>query len=318
MIRIATVGTSVITTHFAEAVGQVEGIELGTVFSRDAERAREFAADIGAPASGDDLEAILADPATDAVYIASPNGVHAEQVRQAIASGRHVLVEKPAVGTAGEWVELAGAADRAGVVLLEAMRSAHDPGTAAVREMLPSLGTIRRVSFHFQKRSSRYDDVLAGRRVNIFDPALGGGALADLGVYGIHSLVQLFGPPQRVQAASVRLDAGVDGAGIALLEYPGFVADVGWSKITNSDRPSEIQGERATLTIDEIASPRHLVRRALDGTFEERRVDAPGSPMAGEVRRFVDLVTTGASAREDTERTRVTLELLESIRDAAR
>lgn len=318
MIRIATIGTSVITTHFADAVGATSGIELGTVYSRDADRARAFAARIGAPASGDDLDAILADPEIDAVYVGSPNAVHAEQVRRVIAAGRHVLVEKPAVSTAAEWSGLVDAADRAGVVLLEAMRTAYDPGTAAVRELLPSIGVVRRASFHYQKRSSRYTNVLAGERVNIFDPAMGGGALADLGVYGVHALVLLFGEPVTVQAAAVPLDAGVDGAGIALLGYPGFVADASYSKITNSSRPSEIQGEDATLTIDEIASPRLLVRTAIDGTVDEVRVDAPENPLVGEVQRFVDLVESGGSAAEDNERTRITLKTLERIRSVAR
>jgi predicted dehydrogenase len=318
MIRIATIGTSVITTHFADAVAQVDGIELGTVFSRDAGRAREFAARIGAPASGDDLGAILADSGVDAVYVGSPNAVHAEQVRRAVDAGKHVLVEKPAVGTAAEWDALVDAAARRGVVLLEAMRTAYDPGTAAVVELLPSLGVIRRASVHYQKRSSRYSNVLAGERVNIFDPAMGGGALADLGVYGIHALVLLFGAPDTVQAASVPLDAGVDGAGIALLGYPGFVADVSWSKITNSSRPSEIQGEDATLTIDSIASPRRLVRTGIDGAVEERTVEAPQDSLVDEVRRFVELVSSGASARTDNERTRVTLETVERVRAAIR
>jgi predicted dehydrogenase len=317
MIRIATIGTSVITTHFADAVAAVEGIELETVYSRDAERAREFAARIGAPASGDDLDAILADAAIDAVYVGSPNAVHAVQVRQAIGAGKHVFVEKPAVATAAEWVELVAAAESAGVVLLEGMRTAYDPGTAAIHELLPSLGTIRRASFHYQKRSSRYSDVLAGRRVNIFDPAMGGGALADLGVYGVHALILLFGAPETVQAASVPLDAGVDGAGIALLGYPGFVADVSYSKITNSGRPSEIQGEDATLTIDEIASPRHLVRTGVDGTVDEWHIEAPQHLLAGEVQRFVDLIAADGSPWVHNERTRLTLETMERIRTAS-
>ncbi|WP_159501277.1 Gfo/Idh/MocA family protein [Microbacterium sp. 18062] len=316
MIRIVTIGTSVITVAFAAAVRTVEGIEIAAVYSRDAERARAFAEQIGAPASGDGLDAVLADPSIDAVYVASPNAVHAEQVRRALAAGKHVLVEKPAVGTAAEWSALAGEAARAGLVLLEAMRTAYDPGTAAVRGLLPSLGVIRRVSFHYEKRSSRYSAVLAGERVNIFDPAMGGGALADLGVYGIHALVLQFGAPQSVQAASVPLDAGVDGAGIALLGYPGFVADIAYSKITDSGRPSEIQGEDATLLIDEIASPRRLVRRGIDGAVSERIVDAPPHPMAGEVQRFVELIRTGATASEDIERTRITLQTMEDVRTA--
>ena len=100
--------------------------------------------------------------------------------------------------------------------------------------------------------------MLAGERVNIFDPAMAGGALNDLGVYCAHALVNLFGEPERVVAALVPIASGADGAGAALAVYDGFVADLSWSKITDSALPSEIQGELGTLEIDAIDSARRL------------------------------------------------------------
>ncbi len=261
MINVATIGSSIITVAFARAVSEVDGITIHTATSRDADRAAEFAARIGAPHSAHDLDAVFADPDIHAVYVGSPNAVHAEQVRRALTAGKHVLVEKPAVATSAEWAELCALAERSGRVLIEGMRIAYDPGMLALRELLPSVGVLRRASLHYGKRSSRYDDVLAGRRVNIFDPEMGGGSLADLGVYSVHAAVLLFGRPDTVQAAEVPIASGADGAGTALLGYPGLVVDVSHSKITNSERPSEIQGEDATLSIDEIArSSRSRVR----------------------------------------------------------
>ncbi|MEV7692289.1 Gfo/Idh/MocA family oxidoreductase [Microbacterium sp. NPDC089189] len=316
MINLVTIGSSVITVAFARAVDEVEGIRVAVAYSRDAERARAFADEIGAAGSSADLDAVLADPEIHAVYVGSPNGVHAAQVRQALRAGKHVLVEKPAVATSAEWRDLVDEARRADRVLIEGMRLAYDPGTAAIRDLLPSLGVLRRASLHYQKRSSRYDDVLAGRQVNIFDPALGGGALADLGVYGVHAAVLLFGRPDAVRAASVPIASGADGAGILLLEYPGLVVDVAYSKITNSDRPSEIQGEEATLSIDEIVSARRLTRRGIDGSVSEQEVPGGRHSLRGEVARFVDLIRTGAPADEDQERTFLTLETMERARAA--
>lgn len=314
MIRIATVGTSVITENLIGAVSRTPGIEVVAVSSRDDERARAYADRVGVAGAYGSLDALLAADDVDAVYIASPNSVHAGQVAAAIDAGKHVLVEKPAVGTAEEWNALTERARRAGVVLLEAMRSAYDPGLHAVRDELASLGELRRASLHYAKRSSRYDAVLAGETPNIFDPAMGGGALADLGVYVVHAAILLFGEPVSVRASSVSIATGADGAGIAVLEYPGFVADVAYSKITTSTRPSEIAGEGATLEIDHLAAPRRLSRTGVDGSTSERTIDGAADALDGEVARFVELVEGRGGAEEDHARTAATLRTIERIR----
>ena len=222
MLRVATIGTSKITRYFAQAVTAVDGIEINCVFSRDPGRAVQFAQELGAPHSESDLPKLFTSPDTDAVYIASPNGIHHSQALAAIRAGKHVLIEKPAVPTADEWADLVNEASAAGVVLLEGIRNEYDPGISAVADTLPLLGRIRRVSFRYQKRSDRYDLVLAGQRVNVFDPSMAGGALMDLGVYCAHALIRLFGPPNRVIAATIPLPAGSDGAGTALAVYPGL------------------------------------------------------------------------------------------------
>ncbi|MBI4900118.1 MAG: Gfo/Idh/MocA family oxidoreductase [Actinobacteria bacterium] len=314
MIRLATIGTSWITESLVEAVGLVDGITVTTVFSRDEARGRAFASGLGVPRVSCDLDELLLDPEIDAVYVASPNSVHAEQVMAALGAGKHVLVEKPAVTTAEAWARLRQEASAHGVVLLEAMRTAYDPGLDVIRDLIPTLGTVRRVRFSYEKRSSRYDLVLAGERVNIFDPALAGGALLDLGVYCIHALVSLFGEPAAVQAAHVTIASGADGAGTALCTYPGFVAEVCYSKITTSTLPSEIQGEQATLLIDSIASPTSLTVQLLDGSSTTRALPPLRHTLADEVQRFVELVDGDGDAAYDQELTAATLRVTDGIR----
>ncbi len=316
MIRVATIGTSTITERLAAGVASVDGITISHAYSRDPAKAAATAAAFGAePAS--DLAALLASDAIDAVYVGSPNSVHFAQVSAAVAAGKHVLVEKPAVPTVAEWDQLVEAAQTSGVVLIEAMRTAYDPGLSAVRDAIPLLGTVRRVSLRYGKRSSRYDQVLAGERVNIFDPAMAGGALNDLGVYSAHALISLFGEPRRVAAALIPVASGADGAGTALAVYDGFVADLSWSKITDSALPSEIQGELGTLEIDAVDSARRLTLRFTDGRVESRTVDAPAETLTDEVRRFAELIDGDGDAAVDQERTRQTLRLLEAIRAAS-
>lgn len=314
MIRVATIGTSVITSAFAAAAERTAGIRIDVVTSRSAERAAASAAELGVAGSAHDLTELYASDRIDAVYIASPNSAHRRQALEAIRAGKHVIVEKPAVTTAADWRELVAEAAAHGVVVLEAIRNEYDRGMAAVREALPELGAIRRVSLRSEQRSSRYDKVLAGEHVNMFDPAMAGGALFDLGIYCVHPLVALFGEPSSVAARQVPVRSGVDGAGHALLGYDGFVADVSYSKITSSRLPSEIQGEVATLEIDHIASPRRLVLRGHDGAESVRELDAPQHVLDDEVARFVELIETRADASLDHARTEATLRVMEAMR----
>lgn len=312
MLRIGLVGTSSISERFADAVAQVHGVELSRVSSRDERTARAFAARVGAPGVAVGLDALLAAGDVDAVYLASPNSVHAPQVRAAVDAGIPVLVEKPAVLSAEQWHAAVSHARERGVVLLEAMRSGYDPGLDAVRGLLPRLGVVRRVSLRYEKRSARYDRVLAGEQTNIFDPTLGGSALRDLGVYPLHALVRLFGAPLSIDGVRVGIASGTDGLGSALAAYDGFVADVAWSKITDTALPSEIQGEDASLSIDAIDAPRRLVLTPRSGPTEVIEVDAPANPMVGEVERFRDAVA-GVDIGDDQRVTGVTLELVDAL-----
>lgn len=316
-IRVATVGTSRITAAFVEATAAVEGIRVDAVYSRDRVRAAELAARFGATSWSDSLDEILGSSRIDAIYIASPNSVHSEQVAMAIDAGKHVLVEKPAVLTAAKWRDLVGRSRRAGVVLLEAMRTEYDPGTSLVRSLLPQLGVLRAASFRYQKRSSRYDQVLAGERVNMFDPQLGGGALADLGVYCLRSMVSLFGFPDRISAAAVQVASGVDGAGSITAEYSGMLVDLAYSKITTTQLPSEIQGEEGTIVIDHIASPRVVEVSRRGGPVSRHEVNSTVDPLNGEIKRFVELISTGTNPGADQMLTEQTLELMEQAKSDA-
>ncbi len=317
MIRFATLGTSAITERFIEAARRVDDVEVAVAVSRDEARARVFADRQAIPAASTDLAALAADGRIDAVYIGSPNGAHAAQARDAIAAGLHVLLEKPATPTAAEVEELVAASRARGVILFEGMRNVYDPGFAVVRELLPLVGTVRRASFGLCQRSARYDLVLQGETPNIFDPALAGGALYDLGVYPLSAAVDLFGAPVGVSGRFVMIPTGVDGAGTALLDYRGLVVDIAFSKITASTRPSEVQGELGTLTIDRITDPRSIVFTPHAGEPQEHAVEAADNNMQYEVARFAALVRGEADPAPDHARTLAVLRTVERIRAAA-
>lgn len=310
-MKIATIGTSIITRKFAAAAALVPDIELAGAFSRSAERATVFASEIGAPKAFSSLDNLFAS-GVESVYVGTPNGTHGEIARAAIDAGIHVFLEKPAVPDSTQFEDLVRRAEDRGVVLFEGMRNVHDPGFKKLKSLLPQVGIIRATSFQLCQRSSRYDSVLAGGKPNIFDPALAGGALWDLGVYCLSAMVDLFDQPDEISAAQIPVATGADGIGRALLKYPGFIGEVCYSKITASSRPSEIQGELGTLLIDSITAPRRLAFEGIDGGREEYKVPGEANNLVYVITRFTQLVQ-GADPTADTERTLAVLRLAEEI-----
>ena len=288
-----------ITGRFASAVAARDGIALQCVHSRDGERAQAAAERLGAARASSDWDALLASEDVDALYIASPNALHASQAMDAIAAGKHVLIEKPACTTPAALLEVVSASRAAGVIAMEAIRSLYDPGYTLIHDLLPRLGTLRRASFRFHQRSARYDRVLAGERVNVFDPAMGGGALFDLGVYCVHTMVDLLGEPEKVMALDVTVDGGADGAGSAIAAYPGLVADISYSKITVGDTASSVSGEAGTLLIDHLDDPRELAIDWLDGSREEFTVTKAGLDQLANMVDCVDHFAAAIEGRAD-------------------
>ena len=315
MLRLATIGTSAIVRRALDAVAAVPGIEHVAAYSRDPARARELLPRDDALVVSD-LRELAGSPAVDAVYIASPNALHAEQAALLLEAGKHVLIEKSATSTAGEFARLRAIARRTDVVLLEAARNAgFDPGVARIAELLPEVGRVRLVRFEYGQRSSRYDRFLAGEAVNIFDPAMSAGALMDIGVYCAHLAIELFGTPEKIVAASMcPLRGGIDGAGVAILGYGDAALTLAYSKISDSRVGSEIQGEDATLVIDQVADPRRLLLVDRHGREREIRVEKAGDNMVYELAEFLRLVEAGSDGDRWNDVTERRLRLTDAIR----
>mgnify|MGYP002527645160 FL=1 len=233
MIRFAVIGTNTITDKFLQAASALPDFKLCAVYSRTLARAQEYAQKNNVSLVFDSLEALADSDQIDAVYIASPNFCHAAQSILMMQHHKHVLCEKPIASNASEFQQMYDTAIKNQVILLEAMRSVFSPGFAAIRSLLPVLGTIRQVDFSFCKYSSRYDHFKEGIIENAFHPALSNAALMDIGVYCVHPLVSLFGMPASIQSSSIFLSNGFEGAGTVLLQYPDMQATLRYSKIIN-------------------------------------------------------------------------------------
>jgi len=199
--------------------------EFHAIASRDRAKLEQCRADHGSTQAYDSYEALLRDPAVDAVYIPVPNSLHREWTLRAIAAGKHVLCEKPMGLTAAECREMIAAAERAGVVLMEAFMYRYTPRTHKVIEILRNgvLGEIRQVNAIFRFVLDRPSIKL--------QPELGGGSLYDVGCYPINFVGLVVdtlaggapgagGQPDTIAVDCLRSD-GVDMNFAALLHYRG-------------------------------------------------------------------------------------------------
>ncbi|BDG45674.1 Gfo/Idh/MocA family oxidoreductase [Parageobacillus sp. KH3-4] len=316
MVRFATIGTNWITESFIEAAKQIEEFTLAAVYSRTEEKAREFAQKTGAARTFTDLEELAKSKDIDAVYIASPNSLHAEQAILLMDHGKHVLCEKPMASNTKEVKAMIDAARRNGVVLMEAMKTTLLPNFQAIRKHLHKIGKIRRYFASYCQYSSRYDAYKQGTILNAFNPAFSNGALMDIGVYCIYPMVVLFGKPNRLQASSLKLESGVDGEGAIIFTYEDMDAIVMYSKITNSYLPAEIQGEDGSILIDAIHTPTKVEIRYRDGRVEDVTVPQEKHPMYYETKEFIELIKTGKRESEvnSHEHSLLTIALMEEAR----
>lgn len=188
------------------AIQASDGGHLLAVASRDQSRADSFAAEHGIPEALGSYEAMVSHPDLDALYIPLPNSMHREWVIRAVEAGKHVLCEKPLGLNAAECVEMDAAARANGVTLMEAFMYRFHPRAEALFESVRrgDLGELRTVQSAFTFKLTRQDNIR-------LDPALGGGALMDVGCYCVNVSRTLAGTePVQVRATALWTERGVD------------------------------------------------------------------------------------------------------------
>ena len=194
---------------------QASNAELIAVGSRSTERAEAFATEHGIPRWHSSYEALVGDPAVDAVYVATPHPQHTDIALAAIAAGKAVLIEKAFSATVADTERIVAAARGAGVFAMEAMWTRFNPAIAHLREVIArgEIGEVRGCQ----------GDLTAFREFDaedrLFDPAKGGGAVLDLGVYVISFAQHFLGTPDVVRAVGGRYSTGVEGEFSVLMGY---------------------------------------------------------------------------------------------------
>ncbi len=325
-IRFGVVGTNFISDWVIESARKDPRYALAAVCSRSSERGEEFAKRHTIPAVFSTIEEMAASEEVDAVYIASPNYAHARQSIICMSKGKHVLCEKPLASNSREVKEMITAARENGVLLMEGMMPTLTPAFASIMSNMSRIGVVRRYFSSFCQYSSRYDRFKNGELVNAFNLELSNSAVMDIGVYTIYPMVVLFGRPHQVIAAGLKLHSGADGQGTVIFRYEGFEAVVMYSKIADSQLPSEIEGEGGLISIRTIPTIRKVELSLRSGggpggkgVVRENEDLTPLQPYDGyyyEIRHFLDLIEEGRleSPVNSLENSLITIELLDEIR----
>lgn len=192
--------------HMARAIHEAGGARLHSLATSDPARAdgfRAFAPDLVVHSSYD---ALLADPAVEAVYVPLPNTLHVEWTLKAIAAGKHVLTEKPVALNAAAVDALIAARDASGLLVAEAFMIVHHPQWQRARQLVDegAIGPILHADAVFSYDNRADPGNIRNR------PETGGGSIPDIGVYAYGAVRHVTGAePERVRSRIVR-ENGVD------------------------------------------------------------------------------------------------------------
>jgi D-xylose 1-dehydrogenase (NADP+, D-xylono-1,5-lactone-forming) len=229
------------------ALRRSENAVVSAIASRTKEKAKKFEV----PTIYETYEELIQDETIDAIYIPLPNSLHKEWAIKAMDAGKHVLLEKPAVLEEKDMIEIKEAVERNNVVFMEAFMYQFHKQHEKVKELLDSglIGEYQHVKSHFSYNLDNPNDVRLNKE-------LGGGAMWDVGCYGMHAITQIVGmkPVKLSMTGHIHPEYDVDISSTCVL-------------IDQHNRTAEISSSMELPFIDyyEIFGPEGTIR--VDGSF---------------------------------------------------
>ena len=329
-LRYGILGAANIARQFTKGVHGSTIATVAAVASRSEAKAGAFAQECGIPRFHGSYEALLADPAIDAIYIPLPNDLHAEWAIKACAAGKHVLCEKPLSMTGAEARAMYDAARQHGVHLCEAYPYMSQPQTLRLREIIAAgeLGRIQVVTSSFGFSIASPDGVPTANPQNIrLLPERGGGALYDAGTYATSFVRIVMGErPTRALATARFTQTGVDQTVAATLVFPsGGIGQITTSLSTSFHRHAVVIAEKGLV---ETGYSNHApegslplrVKRGIPNTIGFETETLPGGDgFRAEAESFAMLVRDGTGWNGASEAESVdTMLALEAIAKSAR
>lgn len=288
---------------------------LQALASRDSSVAAAWAAEFKVPRAYGSYEEVLKDPEVDAVYIPLPNELHKPWLEAAADAGKHILCEKPLALNAAEARAMVAYCRERGVLLMEAFMWRHQPRTAALARLVAggTIGSLRLVRSSFSFPIDPGDWRL--------DSARGGGALWDVGCYGV-STARLFAgaEPETIHAVAHLAPSGVDLSLAAALRFPNGVLGLIDCSFEQPFRcVYELVGSDGVIEVPDAYLPpaRPVARLAKEGRVEELVFDG-ADQYGGMVDAFAQALAAGGRLDPPAEDGVAQMEALDAIWTAAR
>ncbi|MHB8095587.1 MAG: Gfo/Idh/MocA family protein [Candidatus Aminicenantales bacterium] len=269
-IRWGILSTGNIAASFARGLRAVPGAELVAVGSRSRDTAERFGRRFDIPHRHPSYEALAGDPDVDVIYVGTPHNLHHDNTLCCLEAGKSVLCEKPFAINEAQAGRMIAEARKRKLFLMEAMWTRFLPASLELRKMVTEgiIGDVQMIEASFGFRA---DLNPAGR---LFNPALGGGALLDIGIYPISFAYRLLGPPNRITGLADIGSTGVDERSGVILGYPnGALAVLHFSLTTDMPSDALVMGTKGRIKVHApIYRPDHLtlIRRALPGPNQGR------------------------------------------------
>ena len=318
-LRIGLLGAAAIAPRALMKPSQaIPELSVGCIAARNRERAERFAKRGGIPVVHDTYEQVVTDPSIDAVYNPLVTSEHHKWTLRALEAGKHVLCEKPLAMNEAEALEMADAAQDAGLVCAEAFHYHYHPIARRMREIVQCglLGRIRSASAHFQNSVENKPGEFRYRT------DLGGGTTMEMACYPLHMLRHLFQAEPEVVSACAEVVDGVDTALQAELRFPDEISANAASRMTVGTPYSsgvEIIGERGVLRVSNLLIPQyepHLIELQTDwGT--RRETLSPASTFLFQMQAFLEAVAGGAPMPTDADDGVVSMRVIDNVFRAA-
>lgn len=253
-MNIGFIGAGRIANTLAATMARMEDVNLYAVAARDLDRAQAFAAQYGFDKAYGSYEEMLQDPNVELVYIATPHSHHFEHMKLCIESGKNVLCEKAFTLNAAQARQIAALARERGVYVAEAIWTRYMPSRAMIDEVLSSgiIGSISTLTCNLS-----YPVTYKERIVR---PELAGGALLDVGIYGLNFALMHFGDDILRTDSSVRFtDTGVDAMETITLHYrDGRMAVITSGVLARGDRKGIFYGDKGYIIVENINNPQSI------------------------------------------------------------
>lgn len=253
-MKVGIIGAGHIAEVVAPTLAAMDCVECYAVSSRSMERARAFAEQFGFEKFYGSYEEMVRDPNVELVYVATPHSHHYEHMMMCIHAGKPILCEKAFTLNADQAKKIRNAAAEKGVYVAEAIWTRYMPSRKIINDVLSS-GIIGKPNTLTANLS-----YVISHKERIYDPALAGGALLDIGVYGVNFALMHFGVDiDRVESSVQMTDRGVDAMETITVFYKdGRMAVLTHSIYCRSDRKGIIHGDKGYMVIENINNPQSL------------------------------------------------------------